>query len=161
MRVSRLCRKHHGNDQDTALNGIGAYLRGGRWNPKGYHVAYTSETVSLALLEVLAHADLEDLPDDLVVVTVHIPDDASMRTLAPTDLPANWRDVDPAPEILQGIGKDWVDQDDELLLRVPSVIVPTEYHILINAKHKDLRRIGDFQVEKFDVDPRLGIGLVS
>jgi RES domain-containing protein len=159
MRVFRLCRKHHGKNQDTALNGVGSYLIGGRWNPAGYHIAYTSETTSLALLEVLAHADLEDLPNDLVVISVNIPDDVSMSVLSPKDLPANWRNVDPAPTVLKQIGKTWVSQGDELLLKVPSVIVPDEYHILINSKHDEIKRISGFKTETFVIDPRLGVGL--
>ncbi len=37
------------------LSGTGARLVGGRWNPVGVSVVYTSESISLALLEVLAN----------------------------------------------------------------------------------------------------------
>lgn len=159
MRVFRLCRAHHGKALKIALNGMGAYLAGGRWNLTGFHVAYMSEAASLALLEIMAHADLEDLPEDLVVVSVTVPDDASVLSLEPKDLPGDWREADPSPASLQDIGKDWIMRGDELLLRVPSVIVPDEYHILINARHPHIQRIGDFKIEGFGIDPRLGVGL--
>ena len=44
------------------LSGTGARLVGGRWNPVGVSVVYTSESISLALLEVLANTyTLEEL----------------------------------------------------------------------------------------------------
>jgi RES domain-containing protein len=44
------------------LSGTGARLKGGRWNPPGIPVIYTSENISLALLEILANAQtIEDL----------------------------------------------------------------------------------------------------
>ena len=159
MRVFRLCRAHHGDTRDRLLNGVGAYLVGGRWNPKGYYVTYTSETTALALLEVLAHADLEDLPDDLVVASVHVPDNVSEASLKADNLPKDWREVDPAPTTLQEIGRNWVMRAEALLLRVPSVIVPDEYHVLINPKHPEVRLINEFQVQSFTIDPRLGVGL--
>ena len=50
--VWRLCAQHRTAD---AFTGEGSARRAGRWNPKGIHVAYCSETRSLAALEVLVN----------------------------------------------------------------------------------------------------------
>jgi RES domain-containing protein len=56
-----------------ALDGEGARLHGGRWNPEGVPVVYTSTTLSLAALEYLVHVDPEDVPGDLVAMRIRIP----------------------------------------------------------------------------------------
>lgn len=40
----------------TDMSGSGAKHTGGRWNPVGIAVTYTSENISLALLETIAHS---------------------------------------------------------------------------------------------------------
>ena len=99
MRIYRMCREKRAKSFEEAFNGAGASKIGGRWNPKGMPAVYTSESTSLALLEILVHADLEDLPDDLVCVSVHIPDSVNVYELSVSHLPKNWRNIDPAPWI--------------------------------------------------------------
>ena len=51
---------------DTAFSGEGAFLVGGRWNSQGRRIVYTSETLSLAALEIFVHMEIEDMPFHLV-----------------------------------------------------------------------------------------------
>ena len=74
MRIYRMCREKRAKSLEEAFDGAGASKVGGRWNPRGITAVYTSESISLALLEILVHADLEDLPDDLVCVSAQVPD---------------------------------------------------------------------------------------
>jgi len=51
--------------RDTILDGIGAQLRGGRWNAKGRPMVYTATTPELCFLEYMVHLEgtsLADLP---------------------------------------------------------------------------------------------------
>ena len=57
MRVFRICRKAH-----AAFDGEGARLYGGRWNRRGTAVVYASESLALAALELLVHAEPALLP---------------------------------------------------------------------------------------------------
>ena len=41
------------------------------------------------------------------------------------------------------------------LLRVPSVIVPDEYNLLINPQHSDSKAISAVKIRKWLYDPRL------
>ena len=58
MRVWRLT---HRKWALSAFDGQGAYLFGGRWNPKGVRCVYTSTSSALAVLEVLVHMDKRHL----------------------------------------------------------------------------------------------------
>ena len=76
MHVFRMCREPH-----TTLDGEGARLAGGRWNPKGTPVIYASQSEALAYLEVLVGIRKQRvIPGDLVCLVIDIPD--SLHTLS-------------------------------------------------------------------------------
>jgi RES domain-containing protein len=137
---------------DLAWDGEGAKKSGGRWNSAGVAVVYTSGTLSLALVEVLVHLPSGVLPA-YSAVRVDF-DEAMVSAIDPADLPASWRDHPPPAEIRK-IGDRWVAEGSSLVLRVPSVVVPSEFNYVLNPAHPafaDLR-IGD--PIPFPFDPRL------
>jgi RES domain-containing protein len=139
----------------TPLDGEGARRVGGRWNPRGMAVAYCASSLSLAVLELLVHVDTDALPDDLVAIRVEIPDDLPARRLLTADLPRDWRQ-DSGRAALRALGARWFQERHELLLVVPSVVVPGERNVLINPLHPDAGRIQVVAREPFRLDPRLG-----
>ena len=157
MRIYRMCREKRAQSLEEAFNGVGASKIGGRWNPRGMPATYTSESTSLALLEILVHADLEDLPDDLVCVSAHIPDSVNVYELSISNLPKNWRNIDPAPSSLVTIGKNWIEKGEFLLMSIPSVIIPGERNFIVNPEHIEFSKLSDLKVQSFTIDPRLGI----
>ena len=152
-----MCREKRSKSIEEAFNGVGASKIGGRWNPKGMPAAYTSESISLALLEILVHADLEDLPGDLVCVSVHIPDSVNIYELSVSNLPKNWRNIDPVPSSLITIGKNWIEKGEFLLMSIPSVIIPSERNFIVNPEHTEFSKLSDLKVQPFEIDPRHGI----
>jgi RES domain-containing protein len=108
----------------SPLDGEGGYRFGGRWSSPGTRLAYTSEHLSLAMLEYFVHLDPGDPPKDLVVVTAEIPDGISRVRLAARELPANWRQT-PAPPALARFGDDFVRRRSAAILIAPSVLAPT------------------------------------
>jgi RES domain-containing protein len=100
-RVYRILRKAFAK---KPLDGEGAYRFGGRWSSSGVRLAYTSEHLSLAMIEYFVHIDSEDLPKDLVVVTAEIPQSVTRTQVATKRLPANWR-RNPAPPDLARFGE--------------------------------------------------------
>jgi RES domain-containing protein len=143
-----------------AWDGEGARRSGGRWNSVGIAVVYTSGTLSLALVEVLVHLPSGILP---AFSAVRVDFDESMVTaVGPRDLPANWRDYPPPPST-KAIGDLWVAQGGSLVLRVPSVIVPTESNYILNPAHPAFADLTIGEPMPFPFDPRLpmALGLAS
>ena len=148
MKVWRICKRAH-----AAFDGEGARKAGGRWNPRGVAVVYASETLSLAALELLVHADPELLPDDLVAIEADVPETVRVRRIEDDKLPRGWR-RHPAPEVLTRIGADWVKDLETAILSVPSALVPREANFLLNPSHADFKKIRVGKPEPFDLDPR-------
>lgn len=150
MVVYRISRKRFIKD----LSGLGAKLYGGRWNPKGVSLVYTSESRALAILEYYIHAEPAFLPTDVAIASIHIPDDASKKEILIGDLPSDWRKY-PAPSQLAGIGEGWAKSDESLLLFVPSVVVPRERNVLIDPSHSLIKEVAVIDVEDYFFDERL------
>jgi RES domain-containing protein len=70
------------------------------------------------------------------------------------DLPDNWQ-ADPIPESVRKIGDRWVQNQESVLLQVPSAIIPFEYNYLINPSLPDFERLVIHSPQKFYFDPRL------
>ena len=148
MTLYRFTSEKYKND----LSGLGARLYGGRWNSKGLPALYTSESISLSLLEVLAHAvQYEDLKKSSLM-TLAVPDDSSLYKLPLTKLDARWlTDI----RYARFIGDAFLRDNKYLLLQVPSVIVKTESNFIINPLHKDFKKVKLVSSKPFEFDGRL------
>ncbi len=104
MRVWRSCKKARIHD----LSGTGAKNAGGRWNPVGVAVVYTSESNSLSILEALVHFEKNNIPKDYFLVEIDVPDNLKKQKVGIDGLPPHWRDY-PGPDSLKKIGREWVD----------------------------------------------------
>jgi len=136
------------------LSGAGPRLYGGRWNPKGVSVIYTSESRALAVLEFYVHLSRSVILPGLSIVSIEIPDSVSRKEIAMSDLPKNWRTY-PAPPELAAIGAEWVRSRESLLLHVPSAIMPPERNSLINPVHSEMRKVRIIEIEEYGLDQRL------
>ena len=143
---------------ETAFSGQGSFLYGGRWSPVGCPAVYLSESVSLAVLETLVHADasvwaVPGAPRH-VVFPVDVPDDLPIDVISIDALPADWHQS-PAPASLQAFGRAWFDRADSALLKVPSAIVAQESNFLFNPLHQLAAQIEIGEPESFGFDGRL------
>lgn len=150
MDLFRISRKKYFKD----TSGEGSRKFGGRWNFKGFAVLYTSQSESLAALETLVHAPISSLPDDLSLLILSIPNNLKPIIIKKDDLPPDWRNY-PAPSKLAEIGTKWIDSKSNLLLKVPSVLVETEWNILVNPAHPDIKKIKTKEIRPFRFDMRL------
>jgi RES domain-containing protein len=134
------------------LSGTGAKYTGGRWNPAGMAVTYTSENIALAVHETIVHLRSGGLPLNRFLVRVDVPDEvwAARRVLTP---PVGW-DAVPAGMTSIQAGEAWLQSMASALLVVPSVIVPEETNVLINPQHPDSLRVSATPLRKWFYDSR-------
>ena len=119
----------------VAFTGEGARRYGGRWNSRGVAVVYVAESQSLAALEMLAHLDSGDVLRYYVAIPVSF-HSGLVVDVDVSSLPKNWRSY-PAPRILRAVGDAWVSSGESVVLRAPSVLVPSESNFLLNPHHPD------------------------
>jgi RES domain-containing protein len=137
----------------TAFDGEGARRTGGRWTSAGRRAVYTSSTIALATLEMVAHLDSTAPLPAYSVIAVTVPE----RLVVAIDrdgLPRTWRDY-PAPPELRAMGDAWLDARRSAVLEVPSVLVPVESNYILNPEHPDFSSISTGTPSPFPIDPRL------
>jgi RES domain-containing protein len=103
------------------LSGEGARLYGGRFNPPGIPAIYTSQSIALAVLEILVHVDKSEMPNDYVVMAIHFAGRRVSRTPQTS---------------LAGMNQFTIERFRASfyhcpVLRVASVIVPREYNFVL------------------------------
>ena len=143
MKVWRLARRPF-----AALDGLGAHRYGGRWNRPGQAVVYTSQNLSLALLEIVVHLELqaERLPPDYVKIEIEVPDEVACERIE--------RLPEKSLEMVD-LGARWYASATTVGLVVPSVIVAEENNLLLNPAHPDFSRLRIASPRPFRLDPRL------
>ena len=122
----------------SAFTGEGSRLFGGRWNPKGIHVVYTSTSLALAAVEYFVNIDPSDAPDDLIASEVVLPSTLSIEHLNPSFLLSAELSN---PLAAKRIGADWIRSRRSVALQVPSLAVEGDWNILLNPEHSDFPKI--------------------
>ena len=131
-------------------------LYSGRWNTSGRPVTYCATVSSLAALEKRVHVKDPALLPAQVMVEYEAPDDLPTRTVELSALSPDWslKEVE-----TQQVGDRWLDAISEVLLIVPSVIVPldtaVDRNVLINHRHARASEIRVMSSTPFSLDPRL------
>ena len=149
-RVYRLLRKPFSKQP---FDGEGSFRFGGRWSSAGTRIAYTSEHLSLAILEYFVHIGADHPPHDLVVATAEIPDGVSTTRVQMEKLPATWRHT-PPPAELAAMGDSFAGNKRAAVMIAPSVHAPNEANWLLNPQHPHFVRIKVRPSEPFSYDPR-------
>lgn len=136
-----------------AFDGEGARLHGGRWNSRGTRVAYASESVALATLEVLVGLQDAGLLSAYSLIEVEFPE-RLVEVFDRRALPSSWNQHPPSLET-QRVGDAWVAEARSAVLQVPSAIIEAEHNYLVNPGHRDFKYVVIHQPERFRLDPRL------
>ncbi len=150
MKLYRSCSFKYLHD----LSGAGARINGGRWNSVGRAALYTSESKSLAIPEVLANTPLAILRANFSILTLEITGSFLTDEYTLSDLPAGWNAY-PVPVSVTRMGDRWLTAGKTLLLKVPSVILPSEYNFIVNPNHPHFSKIKIKATEKLVIDKRI------
>ena len=148
MRLYRITKEKYAAD----LRGMGGLYEAGRWHREETQLVYTSEVVSLAMLEVLGH--WRKTPIGLSLTTIDVPDEASMLFVAANELPADWRERPYLPA-LADLTDRWIGTGEQWIMRVPSTHSPTEFNYLLNPLHPEHATLKLISIEPHPFDPRL------
>lgn len=150
MIVYRITKKEH-----SALDGMGGLYGPGRWHKKGNLVIYTSEHASLAAWEKIVHVtNFENLPKNLLLVKIEIPDGIEIQSVPSKVLVKGWNSYPFALETVN-YGTSFLQKKEHLALKVPSVIIPDEFNIILNPLHPDIRDCKVISTISFVFDQRV------
>jgi RES domain-containing protein len=105
----------------AGLTGDGARLYGGRFNPPGIPAVYTSQSIALAVPEILVQIDKSEVPADFVVMAIQFPGGRVSRQRGENLIAVNRLPIDQ----FKAAFYRWP------VLRVPSAIVPREYNFVL------------------------------
>jgi RES domain-containing protein len=150
MFVYRISNKNY-----SALDGIGGLYGRGRWHQKGNLVVYTSEHASLAAWEKLMHVtSMDNLPENLLLIKIEIPEISKIQAVPRKVLVQGW---DGFPFVSETIdyGTSFLRSREFLALKVPSVVIPEEFNIILNPNHPDFHECKVVSKHPFLFDKRI------
>ncbi|PYE52040.1 RES family NAD+ phosphorylase [Deinococcus yavapaiensis] len=118
-----------------------------RWNSDGVRVAYTSEHPALAALELLGYWRQYPQLSGYRLFSANIDDDdieTADETVDPTDT-----------TVTRAYGDAWAASKRSFALRVPSVVMPVSFNVLVNAIHPKLASFTYQDHGSFSFDSRV------
>jgi len=150
MMVYRLIRAKYKEE----LNGVGASRYGARWNSPGTELIYTAKSRALAMTELLVHLDMKEVPADYFMLSIFIPDKASVQSISESELSRLWNLNFEYRAVTRQVGDRFIVENKYPLLEVPSAVVKGDFNILINPFHKVFKRIKIVEAVRFPFDKR-------
>jgi len=140
--------------EHATLDGGGGLSVSARWHTAGQRIVYCAPNPATALLEVLVHAaiDIEDIPVSLRYLEIEAPDALAIEDLDAGGLGRSWRTN---LEATRRAGDRWLQSTRTALLRVPSVILPATWNVLINPRHPETGQIRIIRTHSHGLDQRL------
>jgi RES domain-containing protein len=157
--VWRLAPRRHA----TSLDGAGNRDQGARWNSgRGRGVVYTSLNVATSVLETFAHLGRTlraQLPENLTLVGIRVPDEAVVLRIEADEIPAD-ADLMGADRRTwyQRTGDAWLEGGETLVLIAPSLVVRKEWNAMLNPAHPRMADVMIVGSEPFRFDSRLATG---
>jgi len=129
MRVFRIGLARFLRIRKEAFSGRGGMVSSGRWHTEGHPIIYTAQSLSLAALEILVHLKQTQAVEPFLSYAAEIPDDLILK---PESYPAGWKS---RIEVSRAFGDAWLAARSTPALRVPTVLAPGEWNVLLNPLH--------------------------
>lgn len=105
------------------------------------------------MTEVLVHLSPFLIPDDFMMLEIHVPDESEMLEIQEGQLPQGWNSHPPLSDT-QIIGDAFVQDEKYLICKVPSAVVAGDHNYLINPQHAQFNAIRILKTEDFFFDRR-------
>jgi RES domain-containing protein len=135
------------------FDATGAMLHGGRWNSVRFKVIYAAETYAGALLEVLVHSNLTQLPKNHRMVRIFIPNEIAIEKVSGHTV-QEWDAEDMIASRV--FGDQWIQEQRTAVLQVPNVITQgRETNLIFNPMHSEFALIRTADAEPVHWDKRL------
>lgn len=99
---------------------------------------YAADSYALAMLAVLAHAQIGAAPPHSRYVEIDIPDDLPAESIERNDAPG-WDKPD--YDVAQALGRSWIEEARTAILLAPSVVAPVGRIVVMNPAHPEAARI--------------------
>ena len=133
------------------ISGNGAAINGSRWNSHGTRMLYTSEYISLAILESLVHLRVVDIPEKQYLLHIELPDNDFLE-IKQSKIKDDWQQH---LAYTQWMGDQFVLANQSLILKVPSAVVTQEHNFLVNPLHTGFKKVKIVKTELLELDKRL------
>ncbi|MEQ8879583.1 MAG: RES family NAD+ phosphorylase [Cyclobacteriaceae bacterium] len=120
-----------------------------RWNKSQQEVIYTSESIALCALELLAHTNGIRPAGKFGLMHIEIEDHSATYTVGVSELSPHWNTLSSYP-YTQQLGSHWYKKSEYLVMSVPSAVIPSERNLVLNTRHPDfsekvrLKEVSDF-----------------
>jgi RES domain-containing protein len=121
------------------MDGVGAALNAGRWNPIGIKMVYCAESLALAVLEIRVHLAIARPKGRFIGVKVLLAASA-IEYPDPSSLPSDWRQAPETSTVhtsARRFGARWISERRSVAIQLPSAVIPTESIYLLNPEHPD------------------------
>ncbi len=148
MIIYRISSEPHRND----ISGNGAAIYGSRWNSVGTRLLYTSQHISLSILESLVHLRQNYIPASQYLLAIEINYPNEVPEILVRQIKRSWREE---VHYTQWIGDQFAKNNELLMLKVPSAVVPEEHNFILNPLHKNFKEVKIVSSELLNLDKRL------
>jgi len=101
---------------------------------------YGSVHRSLCGLETLVHTPLKLIPQNLMLITIRLPESAKIRVIEESELPASWNSF-PYDSFTQHMGDELLNTAEYLAIQLPSSVMHEEHNMMLNPNHRNFNQI--------------------
>ena len=149
MIVFRVCGSKY---SDNISGESSRKQRGNRWNSFGTPMLYTSDTPALCAVEMHQYIPPSFVPLEYSILKIEIPD---VEPLLVDD--AFFKDPTWINDIktTQSIGDYFINENEYLVMKVPSAMITYCSNYLINPMHKDFKEVKIIDTLSFPIEGKL------
>ena len=149
MIVYRVCNTKYA----TNISGESARRQtDNRWNSLGTPMLYTSDSPALCAVEIHQYIPPSFPPQNYSLLEIEIPNCEILTLEEAFFKNQNWIEQ---KTITQSTGDEFVQQNDYLVMKVPSAMIMACYNFLINPYHTNFGKVTIVNTRKFPIEGKL------